>query len=155
LQSDPYPANVHSLPTGDVPIHRCCRECGIILHALLRWKVRTPEPGPRPHCRLHDLLQHGRLLLCGKDLANWAGGWDEYNSGLYSVPNRNVFATHPNRQHSLHALLRRKVRPHDWSALCRLHDILQLCGVLLCDKGLAHGTGDWDEYNGGLYTVRR
>ena len=85
MHSDPYPANVHSLPTGDVPIHRCCRECGISLHALLRRKVRTPEPGPRPHCRLHDLLQHGGLLLCGKDLAHGTGDWDEYNGGLYRV----------------------------------------------------------------------
>ena len=72
------------------------------MHTMLRRKVRPRDW--RPHCRLHDLLQHGGVLLCGKELARGTGDWGEYNIGLYSVRGRHVLATHPNRQHGLHKL---------------------------------------------------
>ena len=113
---------VHQLSRWNLSNHLPCRSHDNHLHSMQRWEIRPSHW--RSQRRLHDLLQHGRLLLCDKDLANSTGDWDEYNGGLYSVPNRNVLATHPNRQHSLHALQCWEVRPHDWSALCRLYDLL-------------------------------
>ena len=129
MQCGPCPGYVYSLPTGDVPIHRCCRECGIILHALLCRKVRTPEPDPRPHCRLHHLLQHGGVLLCCGGLASWASGWGEYNIGLYGMPRWHVCGGQPlsvdGGQHGLHAL---PCRVHHRQRLeHRGYGVLSLC----------------------------
>jgi hypothetical protein len=75
---------MYCLSCRNVPItNHHCRPNNTILCTLQCRKVRVPNH--RSYCRLHNLLQHGGLLLYGKDLADSTGDRGEYNSGLYSV----------------------------------------------------------------------